>query len=124
RTYRRNSAAGGGQSWETVWLVDVDADRIAYSAADHWTRKVFFDATGAGTSEGPAVFPATLVSVDGSRVAVGRDFTSQGTLRSDRQVRHLDEADARGLAERLAGAGFSVRSVERKPYRRSPYAPF
>ncbi|MDR2984278.1 MAG: DNA topoisomerase I, partial [Nocardiopsaceae bacterium] len=28
------------------------------------------------------------------------------------------------LADRLQGAAFSVKSVERKPYRRSPYAPF
>ncbi len=28
------------------------------------------------------------------------------------------------LADRLQGADFSVKSVERKPYRRSPYAPF
>ena len=117
-------SAGRVQSVATRLVVERERERIAFTSAEYWDLKAVFDATGAGTSEGPAVFPATLVSVDGSRVAVGRDFTSQGTLRSDRQVRHLDEADARGLAERLAGAGFSVRSVERKPYRRSPYAPF
>jgi len=31
---------------------------------------------------------------------------------------------ASGLAERLTGVPFAVKSVERKPYRRSPYAPF
>jgi DNA topoisomerase-1 len=31
---------------------------------------------------------------------------------------------APGLAERLTGVPFTVKSVERKPYRRSPYAPF
>src|SRR5699024_12276311 len=67
---------------------------------------------------------AGLMSADGRRVAVGRDFTAQRTLRSDRDVRHLDEQTARGLAERLDGAAFAVSSVERKPYRRSPYAPF
>ena len=117
-------SAGRVQSVATRLVVERERERIAFTSAEYWDLKAVFDATDAGTSEGPAAFPATLVSVDGSRVAVGRDFTSQGTLRSDRQVRHLDEADARGLAERLAGAGFSVRSVERKPYRRSPYAPF
>ncbi len=37
---------------------------------------------------------------------------------------HVDEARARALAAGLAGAAFTVRSVERKPYRRSPAAPF
>ena len=36
----------------------------------------------------------------------------------------FDEGGARGLADRLADAPFAVRSVEEKPYRRSPYAPF
>jgi DNA topoisomerase-1 len=37
---------------------------------------------------------------------------------------HLDAAAAAALAGRLQTASFSVASVERKPYRRSPYAPF
>src|SRR5437879_458683 len=36
----------------------------------------------------------------------------------------LDEAGASGLAERLRDSDFAVRSVEEKPYKRSPYAPF
>ncbi len=36
----------------------------------------------------------------------------------------LDEAGARGLADALDGAAFAVRSVEPKPYRRTPYPPF
>ena len=36
----------------------------------------------------------------------------------------LDETGARGLADRLAMAKFTVRSVDEKPWRRSPYAPF
>ena len=36
----------------------------------------------------------------------------------------LDEAGARDVAGDLAAAEFRVRSVEEKPYHRSPYAPF
>ena len=39
-------------------------------------------------------------------------------------VRHVDEATARELAAALTGSTFAVRSVESKPYKRSPYAPF
>ena len=56
-------------------------------------------------------------------MAQGRDFTSTGELRGP-DVLHLDAAAAAALARRLEGASFSVASVERKPYRRSPYAPF
>src|SRR5206468_11799304 len=71
----------------------------------------------------PERFQARLVSVDGRRVAVGRDFDNTGTLRSP-DVLQLDEAAARGLAERLEDASFSVSRVERKPYSRKPSAPF
>ena len=37
---------------------------------------------------------------------------------------HLDGQAAAALAERLHSAAFAVSGVERKPYRRSPYAPF
>src|SRR5205814_9573150 len=36
----------------------------------------------------------------------------------------LDGESAGALARRLADAAFAVASVERKPYRRAPYAPF
>ena len=117
-------SAGRVQSVATRLVVERERERMAFTSAEYWDVKALFDASGTGAEGGPATFPATLVSVDGTRVAVGRDFTSQGTLRADREVRQLDEATARGLAERLAGADFSVRAVERKPYRRSPYAPF
>lgn len=117
-------SAGRVQSVATRLVVERERERMAFTSAEYWDVKALFDATEAGVAEGPATFPAALVSLDGTRVAVGRDFTPQGTLRSDRPVRQLDEAMARGLAERLAGAGFAVTAVERKPYRRSPYAPF
>ena len=63
--------------------------------------------------------------MDGTRVAQGRDFTPQGELRGT-DVLHLDGAGATALAARLRddAARFRVYSVERRPYRRSPYAPF
>src|SRR5690606_41682974 len=50
--------------------------------------------------------------------------SSCGVRRAPKAARPLAEEAARGLAARLAGAQYTVRSVERKPYRRSPYAPF
>ncbi|WP_028646671.1 type I DNA topoisomerase [Nocardiopsis sp. CNT312] len=116
-------SAGRVQSVATRLVVERERERMAFTSAEYWDIKAVFDAAGTGAEE-PASFPATLVGLDGVRVAVGRDFTAQGTLRPDRTVRQLDGATARGLAQRLSGAAFAVTAVERKPYRRSPYAPF
>src|SRR5205807_7146663 len=47
-----------------------------------------------------------------------------GTVAAKGEIVVLDEQRAIGLAERLADAAFAVRSVDEKPYKRSPYAPF
>ena len=61
--------------------------------------------------------------MDGKRVAQGRDFAQDGTLKTADLVR-LDEAAARALAAELEGAAFTVRSADEKPYTRRPAAPF
>jgi DNA topoisomerase-1 len=107
-------SAGRVQSVATRLVVQRERERIAFVAAGYWDLLATFD---------PGSFEARLATVDGKRVAQGRDFASDGTLR-DPQLARLDEADARGLAERLDGASFSVASSEEKPYRRRPAAPF
>ena len=47
-----------------------------------------------------------------------------GQLKSADKVVHLDRSGAEGLVDALRDTAFEVRSVESKPYRRSPYAPF
>jgi DNA topoisomerase-1 len=94
---------------------------MAFRAAAYWDLEAVFDA---GEAKTPRTFPAKLTAVDGSRVAAGRDFTAGGELRSSSGVVHLDEQRAHALAAALRESPFAVRSVESKPYRRSPYAPF
>src|SRR5690606_34088341 len=68
-------------------------------------------------------FGGTLVEVDGARVASGRDFDERGrTTRDDVVV--IDQAASTALRDGLAERPVEVRSVERKPYTRKPYAPF
>ena len=52
-------------------------------------------------------FTATLVAVDGTRVASGRDFDDTGTVTRDVVV--LDEPTVRGLASALDGDVASYR---------------
>jgi len=115
------TSAGRVQSVAIRLVVDRERERIAYRTASYWDLEAVFDA---GETKTPRRFPSKLTSVDGSRVAQGRDFTSVGALKGGSEVAHLDEARAGNLAEALRDQSFAVRSVESKPYRRSPYAPF
>ena len=116
-------SAGRVQSVATRILVERERDRMRFVAASYWDVAGTFGTGRPGDATNPPRFDATLVSIDGRRLATGRDFAEDGSLKSV-TVRHLVEADARALVQRLDGASFRVAGVEEKPYRRSPYAPF
>ncbi|MET9909561.1 type I DNA topoisomerase [Streptomyces sp. NPDC006476] len=116
-------SAGRVQSVATRLVVERERERIAFRSAEYWDLTGTFATGRAGDPSDPSSLVARLQTVDGRRVAQGRDFDSLGQLKSE-QVLHLDEANARALAAALEQTQFSVRSVESKPYRRSPYAPF
>ncbi|MCI0571111.1 MAG: type I DNA topoisomerase [Myxococcaceae bacterium] len=111
-------SAGRVQSVATRIVVDRERERMRFRAATYWdVDGTFFPV------KVDSPFGATLVAVDGKRLATGKDFTEQGSpARAD--VRVLTEADAQALVKGLEGAELQVRSVERKPYRRRPAAPF
>ncbi|MGK5637847.1 type I DNA topoisomerase [Streptomyces sp. URMC 126] len=117
-------SAGRVQSVATRLVVERERERIAFRSAEYWDLTGTFSTGRGGDAAEPGTFAARLSAVDGRRVAQGRDFGSNGQLKDAAQVLHLDEANARALAAALADASFAVRSVESKPYRRSPYAPF
>ncbi|MEZ7004602.1 type I DNA topoisomerase [Streptomyces sp. AD55] len=116
-------SAGRVQSVATRLVVERERERIAFRSASYWDLTGTFATGRPGDASDPASLVARLQSVDGRRVAQGRDFDSLGQLKSAGTL-HLDEATARALAAALAETRFTVRSVESKPYRRSPYAPF
>ncbi|WP_333767718.1 type I DNA topoisomerase [Streptomyces sp. IBSBF 2435] len=118
-------SAGRVQSVATRLVVERERERIAFRSAEYWDLTGVFGTGRTGDASDPSTLNARLVSVDGRRVAQGRDFdAATGALKGGATVLQLDEAAARALAAALADTQFSVRSVESKPYRRSPYAPF
>ena len=121
-------SAGRVQSVATRLVVDRERERIAFRSASYWDLEAEFGTADHGKErlpDNPTSFTATLVTVDGKRVAQGRDFTPRGELKTSRdELVHLDGQAAAALAGRLEVADFKVSGVERKPYRRSPYAPF
>ncbi|MFC7932363.1 type I DNA topoisomerase [Streptomyces cinereoruber] len=116
-------SAGRVQSVATRLVVERERERIAFRSAEYWDLTGTFSTGRKGDASDPSSLVARLASVDGRRVAQGRDFGPDGQLKTA-NVLHLDERNARALAAALADTAFSVRSVESKPYRRSPYAPF
>ncbi|MCA1712849.1 MAG: type I DNA topoisomerase [Actinobacteria bacterium] len=110
-------SAGRVQSVATRIVVERERARMRFVEASYW------DIEGTFKADAPEPLVATLVSLDGKRLATGRDFDPD-TGQLTREVVHVDEASARSLVERLAQQPFAVRSVEDKPYSRKPYAPF
>ncbi len=108
-------SAGRVQSPAVRLVVERERERMAFVAADYWDLQAAFPTDPR--------FSATLVGLDGDRVATGKDFDSQGRVARD-GVAVLDEAAARSLVTALDGSTYTVRSVEEKPYRSSPKPPF
>jgi DNA topoisomerase-1 len=113
-------SAGRVQSVATRLVVDRERERMKFKLASYWDLEGTFDA---GSKHEQRMFPAKLHSLDGARVARGSDFGQDGVLKKS-DIVHLDRTRAEALAAALADTTFDVRSVESKPYRRSPYAPF
>lgn len=116
-------SAGRVQSVATRIVVERERQRMAFRTAEYWD--ILATLAVAKPGEGPRNFHATLVALNGDRIATGKDFEpTTGKVRPGAGVVHLDESGARGLAARLDGRPFTVTRVEEKPYRRRPYAPF
>ena len=116
-------SAGRVQSVATRIAVERERERMAFVVARYWSLTATFGVTTPVDADAPRDFTAGLATLDGKPVAAGSSFTQAGELKRPNTV-HLDESAARTLAEGLKETEFRVRSVDRKPYRRRPAAPF
>ena len=143
-------SAGRVQSVATRIVVERERERMAFIRASYWDLKAKFGVTVEVPAGQPREFGATLVEVDGKRIASGRDFDENGRRKNDdvvvvdeERARRLaaglgiveglakvpDDADADAAPERTFEVGpnaatFTVDSIEPRPYRRKPAAPF
>jgi DNA topoisomerase-1 len=130
RRIGRGTSVGRVQSVATRLVVDRERARMAFRAGSYWDLEGTFHPQGDAAGEGGQDFPATLVELDGRRLALGRDFDADtGALKASgskegAQVALLDEEAARALAARLADAPFAVASVDTKQFMERPKAPF
>jgi DNA topoisomerase-1 len=114
RKVNRGLSAGRVQSPAIRLVVEREQERMAHVSAAYWDLE-------AATITEPK-FTATLQSVDGKRIATGKDFDSLGVAKDGIVV--INEERANQLTTGLQGKSLDVRSVEEKPYRKSPKAPF
>ena len=117
RKVAKGLSAGRVQSVATRIVVERERERMRFRSGS-WCS-----VEGSFTAE-VQPFSARLVDLGGRQVATGEDFAPTGTLVSSDTVVLLDRPGATGLVAALDGASFKVASVEERPYRRSPAAPF
>ncbi|MHB8834372.1 MAG: type I DNA topoisomerase [Candidatus Methylomirabilia bacterium] len=110
-------SAGRVQSVTTRLLVDRERERMAFRSASWWDAQVTLEYA-------EQRFPAQVTTLDGTTLALGRDFAPDGKLATSRTVVVLDETAARQLADGLKGRTARVRKVEEKEYSSAPKPPF
>ena len=76
----RGLSAGRVQSVATRIVVDRERERMKFVSASYWDISAKLDA---GEDAEPRTFGARLVTVDGNKLATGRDFGPDGQLKSD-----------------------------------------
>ena len=111
------TSAGRVQSVAARLVVERERARMAFRPAAYWDLEGTFAAHD-------TEFPATLVELDGKRLADRPRLRRRppGSSRPSADVALLDETGAAALTERLRDAPFRVASVESKPFDRAAQA--
>jgi DNA topoisomerase-1 len=109
-------SAGRVQSVALRLVVERERERMAFTSSAWWNVTA---------TCGPG-FQARLLSIDGKRLAVGKDFDSKGALseKTRAEIELLDEDAAQAIVTSLIGKHFVVTSVDETPRIEKPKAPF
>jgi DNA topoisomerase I len=111
-------SAGRVQSVAVRLIVEREQERIRFKKAAYW-------GVLANLEKGGVQFESRLQTVQGQRVATGKDFDgTTGKLIGGKDVVVLNDARAKELATRLKTEKWIVSEVEEKPTTRKPATPF
>lgn len=111
-------SAGRVQSVAVRILVEREIERLKFRSGSFWDLKASLQAEG-------GLFDAILQSVDGKRIATGKDFDENtGQLKSGSDVLLLEEGPAKQLQARVQTSDWLVTKVEQKRQSRKPAPPF
>lgn len=120
RKVRPKLSAGRVQSVAVRMIVARERERMAFVAATWWDLLGTF----AKVNDDAQKFETTLVTVDGKKLPSGKDFDQNTGKLKNQDLLLMDGEAAKALADKLATGEFRVASVEEKPYKTKPYAPF
>ena len=102
-------SAGRVQSVAVRLLVTKERLRRAFRQGSYWDLKAVLE-------QAKASFDSRLVSLAGVKIATGSDFDpNTGQIIALRQVRLLNEVEARELQERLTDKTWTVTDLEERP---------
>lgn len=111
-------SAGRVQSVSVRLLVERERERRAFRTGSYWDIDAELDKSGNN-------FPASLRSIDGTRLATGKDFDKDtGKIIEGKDVLLLGEKEAKSLLDTLKDSPWEVLSVTKSQYTTSPKAPF
>lgn len=111
-------SAGRVQSAGLRVLVQRERERLNFKKATYWDIMAQVDQNG-------EEFEAKLTSLEGKRIASGKDFDEKtGKLKADSQTVALDEPAVMKVLERVQKADWKVASIEEKPSTSRPLPPF
>ena len=115
----RGLSAGRVQSVAVRLLVQRELERRAFHKGTFWDLKSLLEtASKAGVD-------AQLSTIDGKKVASGKDFDeTTGRLKAGSDALLLDEPTTLALQERLQQSEWRVSSIEHRQQVRKPYPPF
>lgn len=112
-------SAGRVQSVTVRLIVERERERRRFIKSTYWDLSADFKA------QLGSAFTTVLNTLDGKRVARGKDFDSTtGHLKKSDDIVLIDEEMATALVPELQASSWSVKSVERKPYTDKPSPPF
>ena len=111
-------SAGRVQSVSVRLLVHRERQRRAFRQGSYWDLKALLD-------QDNTPFESKLVTLAGTKIATGSDFDANtGQIIQGRNVRLLNEAEARDLQARLTDKTWTVTDLDERPVTRKPAPPF
>jgi DNA topoisomerase-1 len=111
-------SAGRVQSVALRIIVERERARMRFVAAEYCSVVATFV-----TDEGEE-FEATLKMVGDQKLAIGKDFDPDTGEITNKEVLRLLKKDCEDLIKKFEKSDWTIESVEKKPVKSSPYAPF
>jgi DNA topoisomerase-1 len=111
-------SAGRVQSVAVKLIVKREFERLRFKSSNYWGITVKL-------AKATQLFEARLLSVDGKRVATGKDFDGQtGKLTEGKDLLLLNKEKAFELKDKLFSKSWVVTDIEEKPVSRRAAPPF